>query len=106
MMIKNDNDNDNKKTPSQQRRPNSNIIPAHAAIILTFRRSPPCSIYSVHIYIYIYILVCGKGRHEVFFDEVEDFECPECGAPRSAFYDANDKDDPHNQKVTVMRYDL
>lgn len=35
----------------------------------------------------------------MFFDEVEDFECPECGAPRSAFYDANDKDDPHNQKV-------
>lgn len=41
------------------------------------------------------------GRHEVFFDEVEDFECPECGAPRSAFYDANDKDDPHNIKVEV-----
>lgn len=39
----------------------------------------------------------------MFFDEVEDFECPECGAPRSAFYDANDKDDPHNIKVLYLQ---
>lgn len=40
----------------------------------------------------------------MFFDEVEDFRCPECDAPRSAFFDANDKNDPHNQKVMVMQY--
>ncbi|CAM9459087.1 unnamed protein product [Ectocarpus fasciculatus] len=45
-----------------------------------------------------YTLFPARGRHEHFFDEVEDFKCPECDAPRSAFFDANDKDDPHNQK--------
>ncbi|CAM9686465.1 unnamed protein product, partial [Hapterophycus canaliculatus] len=45
-----------------------------------------------------YTLFPARGRHEVFFDEVEDFKCPECDAPRSAFFDANDKDDPHNIK--------
>lgn len=39
----------------------------------------------------------------MFFDEVEDFKCPECDAPRSAFYDANDKDDPHNIKVCIYK---
>ncbi|CAN0099110.1 unnamed protein product [Pylaiella littoralis] len=46
-----------------------------------------------------YTLFPARGRHEVFFGDVEDFKCPECDAPRSAFYDANDKNDPHNQKV-------
>ncbi|CAM9224173.1 unnamed protein product [Ectocarpus sp. 12 AP-2014] len=45
-----------------------------------------------------YTLFPARGRHEVFFDEVEDFKCPECYAPRSSFFDANDKNDPHNQK--------
>lgn len=42
----------------------------------------------------------------MFFDTVEDFKCPECDAPRSAFYDANDKDDPHNQQVTRVAWGL
>ncbi|CAN0261206.1 unnamed protein product [Ascophyllum nodosum] len=44
-----------------------------------------------------YTLYPARGRHEKFFDSVNDFKCPECDAPRSAFYDANDPDDPHNQ---------
>eukprot|EP00904_Undaria_pinnatifida_P005139 jgi/Undpi1/1755/HiC_scaffold_11.g05144.m1 len=45
-----------------------------------------------------YTLFPARGRHEHFFDDVDDFKCPECDAPRSSFYDANDPDDPHNQR--------
>lgn len=43
------------------------------------------------------LCVFRSGRHEHFFDEVDDFKCPECDAPREAFFDANDPNDPHNQ---------
>lgn len=45
-----------------------------------------------------YTLFPARGRHEHFFDDVDDFKCPECDAPRSSFYDANDPDDPHNKR--------
>eukprot|EP01084_Bolivina_argentea_P233944 393898_1 len=45
-----------------------------------------------------YTLFPARGRHQYFFEDVDDFACPECGAPKASFYDLYDEDDPRNHK--------
>jgi len=71
----------------------------HEELIWFVGKLPSACLAPILLYGAVPASPCRPGRHEVFFDEVEDFKCPECDAPRSAFYDANDKDDPHNIKV-------